>query len=60
MIGTEEAVQEAQKELEDLIKSLVSVATTTFPTSYCACLCDQPHQSDISRPACRTTSLKIP
>lgn len=28
MIGTEEAVQEAQKELEELIKSLVSLRTT--------------------------------
>lgn len=29
VIGTEEAVQEAQKELEELIRSLVSVATAT-------------------------------
>lgn len=29
VIGTEEAVQEAQKELEELIKSLVSIATAT-------------------------------
>lgn len=29
VIGTEEAVQEAQKELEELIKSLVSLKTTT-------------------------------
>lgn len=29
VIGTEEAVQEAQKELEELIKSLVSLRTTT-------------------------------
>lgn len=30
VIGTEEAVQEAQKELEELIRSLVSVATATM------------------------------
>lgn len=29
MIGTEEAVQEAQKELEELIKSLVRLAMAT-------------------------------
>lgn len=29
VIGTEEAVHEAQKELEELIKSLVSLTTTT-------------------------------
>lgn len=59
VIGTEEAVKEAQKELEELIKGLVSVATAfNSPLSLRQQITST--SLTLSLPPCRTTSLKTP